>query len=230
MRSTIWLAVAATALAAASAAPAQDGTGAAARGETTWVDIQNWDSAYLYDGWSVDELLDEPVFGTGGTSLGTIADLVIGSDGMIRTVLVKSADELEVGGRHIALPWDRVTRVGTGSVTATVSGAEAADLPLLDGAGALPDRPETFRVRELLGDFARADGTAFGMIADAIFSVDGKIEAVIVEPAHGRDYRLDPTALPYSSDAYDPYQPYYDVPYGSEQLRDLRPFDYDELG
>lgn len=134
------------------------------------------------------------------------------------------------------------------AVTGAVAGQEVV--------GGLDDAelgPRAYRVSEIIGDYVRirddAQATDAAMADDAMMDrpgypgrvgyrdygyvndviiADGRVQAVVVNPdlAYGRGYY----AYPYYSPYYYGYGPYYDLPYGEEEVGAVEPFEYERLG
>ena len=203
----------------------------ASASEETWVDITSWATAQgYYDGWSALDLLDEDAYGTDGEDLGEVEDMIVGPDGRIERVVIEGGGFLDIGDTHYAVPWDEVTRVGTSSVTVPLTEDSFDEYTRYPEVDDMPAMDRNFRINEIIGDYVSANGVGYGTIDDVIFSDDGTIEAVVVYPSYGYGYRTRPVAVPYNAAAYDPYAPYYSVPYATAQLDELRPFNYGEFG
>jgi sporulation protein YlmC with PRC-barrel domain len=219
----IMIGASAIALLAISPAISQqdDGNGA------TWVDIATWDSAFIYEaGWSAVELLDEEAYGSTGDMVGEVEDLIIGPDGNIVSVIVEGGGFLDIGDAHLAVPWDDVTREGTNAVNTPLTTENLDDYGMFEEMDDQEPVPANFRLSRMLGSYVRSDGVGYGDIRDVIFNQEDQIEAVIVWPAYGYGYGDRPIAVPYAGQGYDPYSPYYDLPYTAEQLSELRPFEF----
>lgn len=213
--------VAATALLIAIPATAQD-----QNEDPTMVDVAAWDFEYLYDGWSALELLDEEAYGADEQVVGEVEDLIIGPDGAIQKVVIEGGGFLDIGDSHIAIPWEEVVRRGTNAVATPVTDGNLDNYGMFERVDDLPPEPENFRLSALLGSYVRADGVGYGDVRDVIFTQDDVIEAVIIYPAFGYGYGTRPVAVPYASQTYAPHSAYYDVPYTTQSLSDLRPFEY----
>ena len=213
-----------------SAAKTGDATAVRNEDTATWVDIATWDTTYLYDGWSATNLLDQEAYGENGNVVGEIEDFIIGPEGRIQKVVVEGGGFLDIGDTHLAIPWNRVTRVGSISITVPVTEETFGEFGMFENVDDMPPKPQNFRLTELLGDPVTVrDNIGYGHARDVIFDNEGKIEAVIVEPAYGYGYRHGPHALPYHG-TYSPYlDPYYGTPYTVAQLKEVRPFNYGEL-
>jgi sporulation protein YlmC with PRC-barrel domain len=215
-----------TAVALIAAAPA---LGQDQQTDSTWVDIQTWDTAYLYEGWSAEALLQEDVYGAEGDVIGEVEDFIVGPDGNIQKVVVEGGGFLDIGDSHLAVPWDQVERVGTEGITTPIEDGNLDEFGLFENVEDMPAEPPNFRLSNMLYDYVTADGVGYGTVDDVIFSEDGRIEAVVARPAYGYGYGTGPYAVPYAPGVYNPYSPYYDTPYAVEELADLRPFDYREF-
>ena len=201
-------------------------------GQGITVDIvpaTQWTYDEAYEGWSAEELLGEEVYGETGDVVGEIEDFIIGPDGKIQKVVVEGGGFLDIGDSHVAVPWNQVTRIGVASIRAPLTEENIDEYGMFENVEDMPPRPDNFRLRELLNDYLTADGVGYGTVEDVIFTQDGKIDAVIVYGAYGYGYDRGPVALPYYPERYDPYGPYYEVPYGAEELSEVRPFDYGQL-
>ena len=90
--------------------------------------------------------------------------------------------------------------------------------------------PRVWQVTELLYDFALLNERAgYGYVDDLIFSREGKLVAVVVNP----DYGNTPGryAYPYYGFDYgfDPGAPFYSLGYGKDEAAELKPFDDKKL-
>jgi sporulation protein YlmC with PRC-barrel domain len=143
---------------------------------------------------------------------------------------------------------------GAMDVTGSVAGQE-----IVGDIDDQPLGPRAYRVSEVIGDYVRirdgegetTDAAAmdaetaapgmmgrpgyagragyrdYGYVNDVIIA-DGQVQAVVVNPdlAYGRGYY----AYPYYSPYYYGYGPYYDLPYGEEEVGAAEPFEYERLG
>lgn len=222
--STTFAPLSAAACALALAVPA------AAQSDAGWADIESWNTKHLYQGWSAEELLDEEVYGSGGEVIGEVEDFIVGPEGNIKKVVVEGGGFLDIGDSHIAVRWDEVKRTGSSSITVPIREDNLGDFGLFQDMDDVATKPQNFRVRELIGDYVMLkDDVGYGYVDDIIFSQNGKIEAVITEPAYGYGYPAGRFAVPYHGAGYNPYQPYYRTPYTKDQFTNLRPFNYGEL-
>jgi len=195
----------------------------------TEIDIARYDPTTVYEGWSANALLDEDAYNQYGEEIGEVEDIIVGSDGRIQKVVVEGGGFLDIGDAHAAVPWDMVSRTGTSALRVQVAEGDIDEYARFPNVDDMPPEPENFRVRELIGDFVRADGRGYGTVDDVIFTDDGQIDALVVYPAYGYGYRTSPVAVPYQADGYSPYAPYYDTEFGTAELDELRPFNYGEF-
>ncbi|HKK37735.1 MAG TPA: PRC-barrel domain-containing protein [Paracoccaceae bacterium] len=209
--------VSAAALMAASPALAQQADGAA------WVEITNWRAAAATDGWSADRALDTDVIGSGGEVVGELEDIIVGPDGRIESVIVEGGGFADIGDVHAAVPWSEVSMVDPERVEVAVAEEDLDEAERYENMDDMPPKPMNFRVRELMGDFVTANGVGYGAVDDVLFDPEGEIVAVVVYPSAA--YRRRPVAVPYNATAYDPYGPYFAVPYTSVQLDELPPYE-----
>lgn len=204
--------------------------------KTEIIALPAWRSNYneLYAGMSVEELLGADVHGTTGEDIGEVENLVIGKDGEVLSVIAEVGGFLELGDKHISIPWDRVTvgvdgddlsipltqdtleefslfadpRVTAQEARTTIQEVEG------DDAGVVTTGPRAWRATELIGDHARLrdkDGFVnYGYVHDLIIR-DGKVAAVVVSP----DVTWGPGlyAYPYYGywSGWHPAFPYYDL-------------------
>jgi sporulation protein YlmC with PRC-barrel domain len=196
------------------------------------LDVEDWDYDQVYRGFSAAEFIGTSVEDENGDNIGEIEDLVIGSGGMIRQVVVE-------GDRDFRYRWRDLEMAGRNTVVVDVDinrnnsleDVLANSVRNVLGEPANEPLPEDgWRISELLGDDARyGDREPFGQIDDVIFSPSGRIAAVVVEPDEtGRDQ--GPYAWPFDEEAFRPSSRYYEVPFRVRDVREeVGPFEYEEL-
>jgi sporulation protein YlmC with PRC-barrel domain len=194
------------------------------------IDLTTWSQKDLYQGWTLDQLMDTAVYGTQGEDIGEIENLVINADGKITKVIVEAGGFLDIGDTHFAVPWDEVqmsTDNGLQSVTVPVDEDNVANFSLFDD-DTISTGERAWKASELLNDYVTLEeGLGYGMVRDLIFSRDGQIEAVVVYPdvtyGMGRPY-----AYPYYgyNRGFDPGADTYALPYTQSEVAELGPFDY----
>jgi sporulation protein YlmC with PRC-barrel domain len=192
-------------------------------------DIAMWDVSHLYrDGWSADQMLGVEVRDVNGEQIGEVQDLVVGKDGRISKVVVAAGGFLNIGERHIGVPWNDVT-IG--------QNMEWIQVPLREDnvAGFSLFRDEvdmtagSWRVTALIGDTASlADEPRYGLITDVVFDQQGEARGVIVDRARGTWGDRGRYAHPFVG--YYPRAYAYPFPYRSEEVRHLQRFDYLKFG
>ncbi|WP_420391572.1 PRC-barrel domain-containing protein [Acuticoccus sp.] len=213
------------------------------------VALDSYDYNTLYtEGYSARDLVEgADAFDATGEDIGQLEDFVVGSDGEIVAVIAEVGGFLDIGDTHVSVPWSNVSLTAEG-VQLDITEETLPDFTVFnqdrmpddigsDVATRVDDAevgPQRYRLSEVLGDYARLSGEAnevtnYGYVRDAII-LDGRVEAVIVSPDSGfgaRGYR----AMPYAGTAggYNPYGPYYDMPYRDDDVRELGEFDYDAM-
>jgi sporulation protein YlmC with PRC-barrel domain len=176
----------------------------------------------MYRGWRANELLDENVYGPNGNEIGEVEDIIIGTDGKILSIVVEGGGFLEIGDARWRIPWKDVTARANGEgVQVPMTEETAENFGLYDRPDWVATGPREFRLSELLGDRAVSRvGYSAGYINDAVFTQDGKLAGVLVNPGT-RPYGL--YAYPWYGYGYgwDPGLGYYALPVTDiDQLRD----------
>jgi hypothetical protein len=210
--------------------------------------LTDWDYDEIYsNGWSLERLIDDArVFGAEGEEIGDIENVLIGEDGRILSIIAEVGGFLDIGDTHVSVPWDQLafspaldlieTPVNQENVeeysvygdwgyimkseTGTV---EVVNDDLLTG-------PRVWKATELLHDYALLTGSlAYGYVDDLIFTNDGMLHAVVVDP--GTTYATGPVAYPFYGYGYGftPVSPYYTLPYGADEIAVIDTFDEDRL-
>jgi sporulation protein YlmC with PRC-barrel domain len=196
-------------------------------------DLAKWRQDSLYgNGWSAAEMLDKPVRGESGERIGDVKDIIVGADGQVNRIVVEVGGFFEIGDQHIGVPWKSVA-VGEDMAFLQVPLREARSgtyslFGSIPQGEQVPAALTSWRVNELLGDYVSlADIPRYGIVNDVIFDATGKAQAVVVRraPAWG-GYGL--YAYPFAG--YYPASHAYPLPYRSETVVALQPFDYGKLG
>lgn len=182
----------------------------------------------LRSGYSVERLLDTDVIGAGGESVGSVEDILV-RNGRVTAVVIETGGFLDMGDTHFRIPWEQV-RIG--------ANLEHVQVPLteetLDRYSDLrPEKvatgPREWRVSELVGDYTElADGTTYGVVNDLVITRSGEVKGAVVtrNRAFGGGYY----AFPWEAGTFDPVLDTLRLPYGAEQVANLRPFDYASFG
>lgn len=196
------------------------------------IDLVTWRQAEKYeDGWTAQQLFDTPVHGADGNDIGEIENLVVSAEGKIEKIIVEAGGFLDIGDVHLAVPWSEV-EVGKGleMVKTPLKEDNVEDFSLFDD-----DEVETgqraWRATELMYDYVSLeDYRGYGMVHDLVFSKDGEVEAVLVNPDVGYG-RGGPYAYPYYGyeRGFEPGADTYRLPYTQKEIAELGPFDYSVL-
>lgn len=194
------------------------------------VDLSAWDAKELHDGWRASRMTDTPVYGKDGEDIGEVANIFVGADDRIQSIVVEAGGFLDIGDTHFRVPWDQVDLTPDAEgVQVPVNEDNVEDFDLFSEE---PDvGPRTWRVTEVIGDYVRmADGSNYGIVHDLVFSNEGHLESVVVNPAVGYGvggYYAYPW---YGYDyGFDPGADVYEVPYARDDIAELEPFDYDMI-
>lgn len=138
------------------------------------------------DGLSARELLDAPVRGENGETIGEVKDIVVNEHGFISELIVEVGGFLELGDQHIGVPWKDVM-VGEDMRFIRVPLREVND-GTYSLAGRVPQgeevstAPGAWRVNELIGDYAiLKDAPRAGLVRDLIFDNRGTVRALLVD-------------------------------------------------
>lgn len=216
-----------TAITLALAAP---GLASAAEQEDK-VDIVGWAQADLYtEGWTAEQLFDQEVYGDDGEEAGEVENLIVGSDGKLKAIIVESGGILDIGDTHYRVPWDEVQLTpdleGI-TVPVTADNIDQYSVFAEDDEDAT-ERP--FRATELIDDYVSlSDYPTYGMVQDLVFQ-NGELTAVVVYPDVGYGV-YGPYAYPWYGyrSGWEPGAPAYDLPYDRSEISELGPFDYSRL-
>ena len=220
MRNSLTILASAAALAMAHAGPAaaQD-----------VVDLADWDYQTLYEGWMAESMIGAGVIGENDEEIGEVENIIIGPDNQVQSIIVEAGGFLDIGDTHLRVPWDQV-ELGEAmdTVTVPVSEENVDDFTLFEeGAEPITGGPRAWRATELIDDYVYLeDGTGYGLVQDLVFSQQGELQAVILEPDVA--YDVDgPYALPYYGYDYgfDPGYDYYELPYTEDDIAGLDTFD-----
>jgi sporulation protein YlmC with PRC-barrel domain len=173
-------------------------------------------------------------------------ELVVGEQAITVPVTDENVENYGVYGEGYAFGDAAVDVTGAVAGQEVVSGIDDQELG-----------PRAYRVSEIIGDYVRIrddaagddamadEGMAregmmgrpgypgragyrdYGYVNDVIIA-EGRVQAVVVNPdlAYGRGYY----AYPYYSPSYYGYGPYYDLPYGEDEVGAVEPFEYERLG
>ncbi len=233
-------------------ASGQNTQAAAASGQQTSdmpvIALTDWNYDEIYsNGWSLERLMDDArIFGAEGQEIGDVENVLIGEDGRILSIIAEVGGFLDIGDTHVSVPWDQVAFSPAldlieipvteenvedysvfgdwGYITKSETGTvRAVNDDLLTG-------PRVWKATELMDDYALLTGSlAYGYVDDLIFTNDGMLHAVVVDPDLA--YATGPVAYPFYGYGYGfaPLSPYYTLPYGTDEIAVIETFDFDRL-
>lgn len=189
-------------------------------------------AADLYrDNWSAREMIDAPVRAANGERIGDVKDIIVDRNGSISKVVVEVGGFFELGDQHIGVPWKDI-KIGEDMafVQVPLREVEQGTYSLFGEVPQGEDVPAaltSWRVNELIGDYAAlADVPRYGLVTDVIFDSRGRAQSVVVDRAgYWGGYGL--YAYPFTGFHAAAYA--HPLPYRSETVVALRPFDYSRL-
>lgn len=228
------LTIASTAALFAAGALAQE----AALEDVTEISAWNYDALYEMEGFRGDALLDADVYGEDGEEIGEVENVILDGAQAV-ALLVETGGFLDIGDRHLVVPWDEVAFVDGGLAIPVVEEnlddydiwndgtvvSRALDEIKVADDGAVAPTPTLYRLSDLLSDYVTAAGAGFGYIDDVIMDRDGEIQAVVTTSRAGY------YATPYYGPAYGytPYAGAYEIGYGADEIGGLAPFEHGEV-
>lgn len=212
----------------------------------------DWDMEPLYaNGMSVDYMIDEmEVYGATGDEIGSIENIVFAQDGRVLSLIAEVGGFWDMFDQHVNVPWEEVSYT-TGRFTIPVTEETLDDYSLVEADylsvaettelqevnDDLATGPRAFRATELMGDYARIrdnnDNFAnFGYVNDLIIA-DERLQTVVVDPETG--YGMNDAygyGYPYygNNARWNAGSPYYDMPYGTEQVVQANEVEFDRFG
>lgn len=217
--------------------------------EADVIALNEWRYDELYtEGMSAENFIDEvEVYGATGEEIGDVEDIIANQDGEIIAVIAEVGGFWDIGDTHVSIPWDEV-EVTAGRVTVPLTEETVEDYGLFDqeyltaenvsgevvgGVDAAETGPRSFRLSELIGDYARLRGeddemVNYGYVRDVMIQ-DGRIAAVVVNPDVGYGAPGYYTAYPYYGYGYAPGSRYYDMPYAEGEVGEMQEFEYDRV-
>jgi len=183
--------------------------------------------------WSAEELLRAEVRGEDGGVIGRVRDAIVGSDGVMRTLIVEAGGFHGIGDQHLGVPWPDVTlgpglawvqvpleQVRNGSYGLLNHRPQQASTPQVE--------PDEWRVRALIGDFASLlDVPRYGFVRDVLFDDGGQARAVVVSRGPGTWGSAGTFVYPWQ--ALKAHLAGHALPYSSSDTLPLQRFDYARL-
>jgi sporulation protein YlmC with PRC-barrel domain len=199
---------------------------------------------------SAEEFIDEmEVYSTAGDEIGDVEDIIANQDGELIAVIAEVGGFWDIGDTHVSVPWDQI-EMADGGITVPVTEETIDEYGLFDReyltaedvsdemvgeVDAADTGARSFRLSELIGDYARLRGDTdgdemvnYGYVRDVMIQ-DGNIGAVVVNPDVGYGAPGYYTAYPYYGVNYRPGGPYYDMPYTEGDIAEMEEFDYEEV-
>ncbi|MGR3248729.1 MAG: PRC-barrel domain-containing protein [Paracoccus sp. (in: a-proteobacteria)] len=215
--------------------------------EADVVSLSDWNYDDLYsNGISAENFIDEmEVYDVNGEDIGDVEDIIIGPDGRIASIVAEVGGLWDIGDTHVSVPYAEVAMSDDGlgiviPVTEETVGDYGFDRDVFTAGAATSevvsgvDDAEVlrgWRASELIGDYARIrDGDVYsnyGYINDLLLR-DGEVAAVVVQAndAYGSGYRAYPYMGYGGGYGWNAGSPYYDMPYGAQDVGGTEPFDY----
>lgn len=190
--------------------------------------IADWNYDELYaKGMSVEKFLDAQVIDEEGDIMGEVEDLVIGAkDNRITDMVVETGGFLEIGDSHLLYPFDQAQIEGIDKVQVDIDGEHVEELSLFKDVEGDPLAGEKWRMTDLIGMLAYANGEPYGRVDDVVIDQSGDILGVIVQP----DVMYDDHgyyAWPYVGYSRD--MDIYEVPYDKKHAFGLETFRPEDM-
>lgn len=212
------------------------------------VSLDTWSYDALYrDGLRADELMDADVIGMDDNErdeIGSVENVILDRDGQIVAIIAQVGGIWDIGDTHVAVPWDQVQLTRDG-VRVPVNEDNVDDYGLYrdntnfrKGANGirvvdddLQTGARTWKLSELVDDYAvLRSGQGYGYVEDAVFTRDGKLQAVVVDSDGTVGGRGDYAYPFYGYNAgWHPSYDYYQLPYDSGQVADMGTFDPEQM-
>ena len=213
------------------------------------------DAGDLYQGASVDTLLEADVVGDDGEEIGSVENVLFDTEGNVLSLVAEIGGFLEMGDTHVSVPWGEV-EVGEDAETVAVpvtqdtveeyslftdervtagEADEAIQQVEGDNPGLVDTGPRVWRASEFIGDYARiqdgGDGYVnYGYVSDLIVQ-DGAITSAVVRPDVTWGGARSAFAFPYYGYDYGwtPGSAYYDIPYDEGEVAQIERLDYGQF-
>lgn len=203
----------------------------------------NYDEIYQNAGIEAERLMDAEVFGPEGEEIGNIENVLLNEENQIIAIIAEVGGFWDIGDTHVAVSWEEVELTEDGfQIPVTEENfdeyglfGEGSYITLDDVERAsqvdddLATGPRVWKLTDLLDDYAIIDGAGYGYIENALFTEEGALQAIVVDPS-GEAYGYGPYAYPFYGYGYgwEPGLGYYDIPYTVEEIGEMEPFDYEE--
>lgn len=202
----------------------------------------NYDEIYRTGGFRADTLLDIAVYNPDGEEIGTVENAILDRDNRIMALIAQVGGLWDIGDTHVAVPWNEVELTDNG-VVVPIREENVDDYGLFDESYLIQQDldqptqveddlytgPQTWKLSDLLNDFANIDdGEGYGYVTDVLFSEQGKLQALVIDPSQEK-YGAGPYAYPFYGyeRGWQPGLPSYEISLPSEDASQLPAFDYD---
>ncbi|SFH59527.1 PRC-barrel domain-containing protein [Modicisalibacter xianhensis] len=205
--------------------------------------IGQWNYQQLYQSGGVraDRLLEASVLNANGDEIGSVENAILNQDNRIIALIAQVGGMWDIGDTHVAIPWEEIKLTDTG-VQVPIREDNVDDYGLfdesyvikqdLDQATQVEDDvmtgPQTWKITDLLNDYASIDdGEGYGYVTNALFSKEGVLQALVIDPSEER-YGQGPYAYPFYGyeQGWRPGDSAYQISYSSEETKTLPTFDY----
>ena len=201
----------------------------------------NYQKLYQNGGMRADRLLEADVLGANGDEIGSVENAILNQDNRIVALIAQVGGMWDIGDTHVAIPWQEIELTDTG-VQVPIREDNVDDYGLFDEAYVtrqdlshanqveddVMTGPRTWKITDLLNDYASIDdGEGYGYVTNALFSREGILQALVIDPSEER-YGQGPYAYPfygYEQD-WNPGSSSYQISYSSEEVKQLPAFDY----
>lgn len=221
--------------------------------------LEGWDYATLYerDSWNVEDLIGREVSSlSDNETIGSVVDLVFGSDGELLALVAEIGGFWDIGDTHVSVPWSAVEIPEIGPVGVPVTEDTIADFDIFDYSGLPGTRiadqivaevagedlgAGLWRASDLLGDYVRIQGEAsddwlnYGYVSDLVVR-DGEIAATVVNSVAamgGGTYAYPPTLRPVGVNdraGWNQTRGTYDIPILEGDASSLPDFERQRVG
>ncbi|SOD90991.1 PRC-barrel domain-containing protein [Caenispirillum bisanense] len=208
--------------------------------------LSEWNYDELYrTGLRAENLLDADVMGPQGEEIGSVENVILDQNNQIVALIAQVGGFWDIGDTHVAVPWTEAKLVDDGvQIPVTEENAEDYDLyaetsvvnkQMLQQARVVDDDltagSRVWKLTNLIDDFATLrGGVGYGYVDDAIFTREGKLQAVVVEPS-GTGYGVGPYAYPFygygAGTGWNAGLDTYEMPYGEGDVAEMETLDYD---
>lgn len=212
--------------------------------------LDDWDYAELYQqgGLRAEALLDAKAISAEGEAVGEVSNIILNEENKIVTLVAEIGGMWDSGDRHVSIPWDEVDLTEEG-VRVPVRRDNIAEYDLFNddyvdeaylSKGELEQTtqvesdvmtgPRIWKITDITDEFVSlGKDKGVGYITDALFSREGIMQAIVVNPSNS-EFGNGPRAYPFYgySDEWQPGSPKYELPYSEEEIKDLPTFDYDQ--